>query len=290
MLNRSIASLAFAAPLGVPGIAFATASEIDTSTSEGRVVDEPVVVIDSTGRQIGSTKSDRSSVAYDDRPLSFELEALYQYSETNAQLSTSVPAVAAFAPPMRDDRVLYSDNVGGAFRVLGPMLGSIGRPFIQVRGVSNVTKDEIRGGAFGRCGVTGLAATGLQQNYGIGAGLGFAVPVEVGPTVFTLKPYANYLWEQYTIRVLADERASGFNRMSQTSKDITLGSVEAGGQLDFQPSKDVGFYLFAGAGLRIPTCDDKRRVDGQTAAGFEDVGVAKFTTSAVANGGVGWKF
>ncbi len=226
----------------------------------------------------------------DDRPVRFELEALYQYSDANTQLSSSITGLSGMVSSSRDDRVLDSNNVGGAFRVLGPMLGGIGRPFIQVRGVSNVTDDEITGGRFGARGVTGLTAAQVQQNYGIGAGLGFAVPMELGPTVLTFKPYANYLWEQYTIRVSRDETAFGFTSTPTSSKDITLGSVEVGGQLDFQPMKDLGFYLFAAGGLRIPVENDTRHVNGVTPAGFESGARVHFTTSALFNGGIGWKF
>jgi len=342
MLNRWIVSLAFATALWVPGLAFAVVTEIDMSVIQGGAMEESVVVIDSSGKEIGTTKTDRRGVAapvnlpegsgnrvrfrdgstsepftvagpgpskvqlrrragaavvagstaaaVDDRPVRFELEALYQYSDANTQLSSSISGVSGMVSSSRDNRVLDSNNFGGAFRVLGPTLGGIGRPFIQVRGVSNFNKDEITGGRFGERGVTGLTAAQVQQNYGIGVGLGFAVPMELGCTVLTFKPYANYLWEQYSIRVRSDETAFGFTRTPTSSKDVTLGSVEVGGQLDFQPMKDLGFYLFAAGGLRIPVENDTRSVNGVTPGGFESTARVHFTTSAVFNGGIGWKF
>jgi hypothetical protein len=247
MSNQSVVSFAVAAALcatpgvcraagGLEGVAPATASSASSPANASSSIDEQLVI--------------------------FEIEAQYAYIETQARMSSRIDNfVSVFGGGTHDTETLKTHNVGGRFRILGPKYG-VARPFIDVGGVTPPARHIISGGVYGLPGVTPSTQPTIEYQYDIDASVGIDVSMPVGPSVLSLRPFVGYAWDSYLAKIVFQSPLAGGSH-SDAEDEQTVGSIQFGGTVAFQPTESFPIYVFATGGWRDPVQHDNRHFTDQ---------------------------
>ncbi len=246
MSNRSLVSFAVAAALcAAPGVCRAVGGLEGAAPTTGSSTSPPA----------------SSLLLADERLVVFEIEAQYAYIETQARMSSRIDNfVPLFGNGTHDTETLKTHDVGGRFRILGPRYGVV-RPFIDVGGVTPPARHIISGNVYGLPGVTPSTQPTIEYQYDIDASVGIDVSMPVGSSVLSLRPFLGYAWDSYLAKVVLQNPSDGSH--ADAEDEQTVGSIQFGGTVAFQPTESFPMYVFATGGWRDPVQHDDRQFTDQ---------------------------
>ncbi|HKE10719.1 MAG TPA: hypothetical protein VKE73_04035 [Myxococcota bacterium] len=199
-----------------------------------------------------------------DRPFLIEIEAQWSYIETEAKMSSTLGQLQPILGPgqFSNGTIKSPNNLGGEVRLLGPLLFGIGRPFIEGGAVTPVGRDIITSSNYGIPGQAPQSNMSLEYDWQANGAIGFAVDMPLGDSLLSLKPSVGYAWDAYvaTVNFFTSSGRGPIvpTDVSNVISHNTIGSLQFGGAVSFQPVRSLPIYIFGGGGWRYPVTDYHR--------------------------------
>ena len=216
------------------------------------------------GPALGRAGENDKAALQPDRPFLIEVEAQWSYIETEAKMSSTLGQLQPILGPgqFSNGTIKSPNNLGGEVRLLGPLLFGIGRPFIEGGAVTPVNRDIIHSSNYGIPGQAPQSDMSLEFDWEANGAVGFAVDMPLGDSLLSLKPSVGYAWDAYVATVnfftSSGHGAIVPTDVSNVISHNTIGSLQFGGAVSFQPVRSLPIYIFGGGGWRYPVTDYHR--------------------------------
>ncbi len=239
---------------------------------------------------VSSSGQSVAPILDDERLLLFEIEAQGAYIETQARISSEIRSLTpTFGPGTHQEETLKTWNVGGGIRVLGPRYG-VARPFIQAGGVTPPGVHIFGNNVYGNPATGPTSTATLEYKFNIDAALGIDVSMPLGRSVLSLRPFIGFAWDTYLAKV-EYRNALVTGQDADTEDEITVGSMQYGGMVAFQPLDSLPLYVFASGGWRQPVQHDDRHVNDDFAGNTQRAtGTYKIEGGGFYRAGIGVRF